>query len=144
MRASALGWVPIGPVAFHALMLARDRDTAAGAGLDRRSLRAARALLLVGGLREPAVILEPVHTWWGWSPVPGPGDGRSSTVTGGSVAAGLVLGWRAARSADERRRLSAVRLAIGVPLVVASATEVVLPHARHPSRSRASARSRSR
>ena len=29
MRISAFGWVPIGPVAFHALMLARDRDNAA-------------------------------------------------------------------------------------------------------------------
>jgi signal transduction histidine kinase len=127
MRISAIGWVPIGPIAFHALMLARDRDTAAVRAWIL-SLYAGSAALLVAAFTSPAVILEPLHTWWGWTPVPGPAMALQLVVTGGSVAAGLVLGWSAvAPAAEERRRLLAVRFAIGVPLVVASATDVVLP-----------------
>jgi signal transduction histidine kinase len=127
MRASALGWVPIGPVAFHALVLARDRDTAlvrAWVSL----LYAGSTLLLAAAFTSPAVIAGAFDSWWGWSPIPGPGMVLQYVVTGGSVAAGLVLGWRRGTlSADERRRLVAVRVAIGVPLVVASLTDVLLP-----------------
>jgi signal transduction histidine kinase len=126
MRSSALGWVPIGPIAFHALMLARDRDTnwvRSWTGL----LYAISGALLVTAFTSPVVILEPLRTWWGWTPVPGPGMALQLVVTGGSVAAGLVLGWSAVAPADERRRFVAVRFAIGVPLVVASVTDVVLP-----------------
>ncbi len=127
MRISALGWVPIGPVAFHALMLARDRDTTgvrAVVGL----LYAASGPLLVTSLYSPVIIDRALESWWGWSPVPGPGMLLQYLVTGGSVGAGLLLGWRRSEiGAEERRRLTAVRLAIGIPLVVASLTDVVLP-----------------
>jgi two-component system, NtrC family, sensor kinase len=127
MRLSAFGWVPIGPIAFQALMLARDRDTAlvrAWVGL----LYAFSGALLVAALGSPLVIENAVATWWGWSPVPGPVMVLQYGVTGGSVAAGLWLGWRRrGLSADEGRQLLAVRLAIGVPLVVASLTDVILP-----------------
>jgi signal transduction histidine kinase len=126
MRISALGWVPIGPVSFHALMLARDRDTTAVRAWIS-ALYAGSAALLVAAFTSPAVILEPLRTWWGWTPVPGPAMALQLVVTGGSVAAGLVLGWSAVAPAEERRRLLAVRFAIGVPLVVASLTDVVLP-----------------
>ena len=127
MRASAFGWVPLGPIAFHALILARDRDTA----LVRtwvRALYLGSAALLVTALVSPLVIAKPVETWWGWSPMPGPGMVLQYSVTGGSVAAGLLLGWRKRNlSADERRRLWSVRVAIGVPLALGSLSEVVLP-----------------
>ena len=127
MRASALGWVPIGPFAFHALMLARDRDTT----LVRawvRLLYFTSAVLLVAALTSSSVVREPLRAWWGWTPVPGPGMVLQYAVTGGSAMAGLVLGWRRrVLSAEERRRLAAVQLAIGAPLAVASLTDVVLP-----------------
>ena len=127
MRASALGWVPIGPVAFHALILARDLDTT----LVRawvRSLYVISALLLVSALTSSSVVTAPLQAWWGWTPVPGPGMVIQYAVTGGSALAGLLLGWRSRTlTAEERRRLAAVRLAIGAPLVVASLTEVALP-----------------
>ena len=125
MRASALGWVPIGPVAFHALMFARDRDTA----LVRvwvRVLYVISAVLLVAAFTSSSVVKAPLHAWWGWTPVPGPGMVLQYAVTCGSAAAGLLLGWRRL-GAEERRQLAAVRLAIGAPLVVASLTDVVLP-----------------
>ena len=127
MRLSALGWVPIGPVAFHALMLARDRDTA----LVRtwvRLLYAGSALLLVAAFTSPLVMREALRVWWGWTPVPGPLLVLQIAVSGGSVGAGLLLGWRRDEiGEEERRRLWAVRMAIGVPLVVATLTEVALP-----------------
>ena len=127
MRISALGWVPIGPVAFHALMLARDRDTA----LVRSWITAlylGSAALLVAAFTSPVMIQGAVHTWWGWTPVPGPAMTLQYLVTGGSVAAGLGLGWRGRQlPAEARPRLRAVHVAIGVPLVVASLTDVVLP-----------------
>jgi signal transduction histidine kinase len=127
MRISAIGWVPIGPVAFHALMLARDRDTAAVRAWIW-ALYAGSGALLAAAFTSPAVITEALRTWWGWTPVPGPAMALQYVVTGGSVAAGLILGWSSrARSAEEHRRLIAVRFAIGVPLLVASATDVVLP-----------------
>ena len=127
MRISALGWVPIGPVAFQALMLARDRDTR----LVRSwigALYAGSALLLAAAFTSPTVIQEATRTWWGWSPVPGPAMALQYVVTGGSVAAGLVLGWSSAPASGEARlRLLAVRFAIGVPLLVATLTDVALP-----------------
>jgi signal transduction histidine kinase len=127
MRVSALGWVPIGPVAFHALMVARDRDTR----LVRSAIRANYALsgaLLLLALTTPWMVAGAVRAWWGWSVVPGPLMAVQYAATGGSVGAGLLLGWiRDTLSPDERRRVVAVRIAIGVPLVVASVTDVILP-----------------
>jgi len=127
MRLSALGWVPIGPVALHALMVARDRDTPL-VRLAIRSVYAASTALLAVSFGTPWMITDAVRTWWGWSPLPGPAMTAQYVVTGGSVAVGLVLGWRRDDVAPvERRRLLGVRVAIGVPLVVASLTDVILP-----------------
>ena len=127
MRASALGWVPIGPVAFHALMVARDRDTR----LVRSAIVANYAvcgLLLVLALTTPWLVAGAVRTWWGWSVLPGPLMAVQYAITGGSVGAGLLLGWIGVTLApEERRRVTAVRVAIGVPLAVASLTDVILP-----------------
>jgi signal transduction histidine kinase len=127
MRLSALGWVPIGPVAFHALMVARDRD----ARLVRLAIRANYAVsgvLLILALTTPWMVAGAVRTWWGWSVVPGPAMLLQYIVTGGSVGAGLLLGWtRDTLAPEEWRRVTAVRVAIGVPLVVASVTDVILP-----------------
>jgi signal transduction histidine kinase len=127
MRASSLGWVPIGPVAFHALMLARDRDTE-WVRLWIRGLYVLSAPLLVAALVTPAMIAEAHRAWWGWTPVPGPLLAVQYTVTGGSVAAAMLLGWRRTKIGEaERWRLGAVRLAIGLPLAVGTITDVVLP-----------------
>ncbi len=127
MRASALGWVPIGPVALHALMVARDRDTRGIRVLIRADYGAAGALLVLA-FGSPWMIADAVRTWWGWTAVPGPAMVLQYGITGGSVAAGLALGWRQRVLApEERRRARAVRFAIGVPLVVASLTDVILP-----------------
>ncbi|MEN8182855.1 MAG: ATP-binding protein [Myxococcota bacterium] len=125
MRASALGWVPIGPVALQALMVARDRDTP----LVRSAIRvnyAVAALLLGVAFVSPWMIQDAVRTWWGWTAVPGPLMVLMFVMSGGSVAAGLLLGW-IRLLAPEQERVRAVRVAIGVPLVVASLTDVVLP-----------------
>jgi signal transduction histidine kinase len=127
MRISALGWVPIGPVAFQALLIARDRDSARVRNWTRLFYVLSGALLLTS-LVSPAMISGVEHAWWGWSPVPGPAMAVQYVLTAGSVSAGLVLGWRRSQIGDEeQRRLTAVRVAIGVPLVVASCTDVVLP-----------------
>jgi len=131
MRLSALGWVPIGPAAFHALMVARDRDTE----LVRSAIRANYAVsgvLMIVALATPWLVEDAVRTWWGWSVVPGPGMAVQYAITGGSVGAGLLLGWLGDTLApDERRRVVAVRIAIGVPLVITSLTDVILPVLGH-------------
>jgi signal transduction histidine kinase len=126
MRASALGWVPIGPVALHALMVARDRDTRA-VRIAIRLNYAVSALLLGVSLSSSWMIADAARTWWGWTAVPGPAMVVQFAVSGGSVAAGLLLGWVRLLDSTERTRAMAVRVAIGVPLVVASLTDVILP-----------------
>jgi signal transduction histidine kinase len=127
MRVSALGWVPIGPVAFHALMVARDRDTVL-VRLWIRALYLVSAGLLLAAFTGDLLIAGALRPWWGWSPVPGPLMLFQYVVTGGSVAAGLLLGWtRQAIAAEDQKRVLAVRVAIGVPLVVASLSDVLLP-----------------
>jgi signal transduction histidine kinase len=127
MRLSALGWVPLGPVAFHALVVARDRDTRLVQSW-LAVLYLGSAALLVAAFLSPAVIREAARPWWGWTPVPGPAMALQFVVTGGSVAAGLVLGWRGAGlPAESRPRVRAIHIAIGIPLVVASLTDVALP-----------------
>src|SRR5262245_5744646 len=127
MRLSALGWVPIGPVAFHALMVARDRDTTFVRSAIR-AVYAASGVLLMVAFTSRWMIADAVRTWWGWSPVPGPAMALQYVVTGGSVGSGLLLGWIGdSLSPEERQRVLAVRVAIGVPLVVASLTDVLLP-----------------
>jgi signal transduction histidine kinase len=109
MRASALGWVPLGPVALQALMVARDRDTR-GVRIAIGINYAVSAGLLVVAFVSP------------WTMV------LQYGVTGGSVAAGLALGWvHRVLAPEEQRRARAVRLAIGIPLIVASLTDVFLP-----------------
>jgi signal transduction histidine kinase len=127
MHVSALGWVPIGPAAFHALMVARDRDTRLVRSAIRINYAVSGALLLLA-LTTPWTISGALPTWWGWTVVPGPAMGVQYAITGGSVGAGLLLGWiRDTLAPEERRRVVAVRVAIGVPLVVASLTDVILP-----------------
>jgi hypothetical protein len=109
MRISAIGWVPIGPIAFHALMLARDRDTTAVRAWIW-SLYAGSAALLAAAFTSPAVITEALDTWWGWTPVPGPAMALS-TWTGSSVPP-VWLGWSSrALGRGARRPRSASRSA---------------------------------
>jgi signal transduction histidine kinase len=108
-------------------MVARDRDTR-GVRVAIWTNYAISAGLLVVAFVSPWMIADAVRTWWGWTAVPGPAMVLQYGVTGGSVAAGLALGWvHRVLAPEERRRARAVRLAIGVPLVVASLTDVVLP-----------------
>ncbi len=130
MRLSALGWAPLGPVAFHALVLARDRPLPRVHAL-LWVLYALSLGMLALGWSGPALMQEAQHAWWGWTPVPGQWLWAAYALTGGSAAAGLAL-WRqssARMTPNELERLPAVRLAIGVPLIVASITDVLLPGA---------------
>jgi len=127
MRASALGWVAIGPVALQALMVARDRDTH-GVRVAIGVNYAVSSILLGVAFVSPWMIADAHRTWWGWTAIPGPAMVLQYGVTGSSVAAGLLLGWRQhVLTPAERRRARAVRVAIGVPLVVASLSDVILP-----------------
>jgi signal transduction histidine kinase len=127
MRASSLGWVPIGPVAFHALTRARDRETE-WARFWVRALYLLSVPLLIVALATPAMLSGAHHAWWGWTPVAGPLLALQYAVTGSAVAAGMLLGWLPKKvSEEERWRIGAVRLAIGFPLAIGTVTDVVLP-----------------
>jgi signal transduction histidine kinase len=136
MRAAAIGWSPLGPLALLALAVARDED----GPVVRRWVNAAwiaQIGLLALTLATPWMVAGATRTWWGWSIVAGPALPLQYLVTGSCAMAGLLL-WRRKEHesgglaaepgpAPASARVSLVHLAIGVPVVVASFTDVLLP-----------------
>jgi len=137
VKASALGWVWIGPLALHLLHEATgDRSPAV-----RRVLPvlygASLGFLLVDWL-TPYLHRRVFPTAWGWAYDFGWAYPFFYVFTVSCIAWGLVLGWRALRHSAtpaEREQARWLTAAIFVPMVVASLTDGLLPLAGfHPPR----------
>ena len=129
VRLSSLGWVAIGPIALHLFFELT--------GQSQRRLRrvmptlyATSLLFFAIDLATPWMHEAVVRTSWGWGYRFGPAYLPFYLFTVSCLSAALVLGFREIRSstsAGERRQARWLMVGIGVPLVVASATDGLLP-----------------
>ena len=129
VRLSALGWVAIGPIGLH---LFRELCGHDGAALRRAQpvLYAASALFLAVDLATPWIHPAVVRTSWGWGYRLGPAYPVFYVFTVGCLGTALALGlrhFRASSSPSERSQARWLMVGIAVPLVVASATDGILP-----------------
>ena len=130
VKLSALGWVWIGPLALH-LMMELVGDSRPGRVTLVRALYAASALYFVIGLMTSAVHTGVVLTEWGWSYELGPLYPFFYVTTVSALGLGLSLAYRAYQSwpsEAERRQARGIAIGIMIPLVVASATDGLLPY----------------
>jgi PAS domain-containing protein len=127
MRASAAGWIFIGPTFLHLLArLAREPRVLPFV----RAAWFASALLLPLALATPLLIAGPVRTRWGWSYATGPLHPVYYGMTILCVGAALVLLRRSFGAGiweAERRQRPALLAGILLPLVLASLTDAFLP-----------------
>ncbi len=127
IRLAALGWVPLGPVALHALVIASSAMTARMRTL-LNLVYGVECVFLLLALATPLLVPDVVRTPWSWAPVPGPLLPVQYAITAGCGAAGLLLFARSRTRERERGPRSLVSAgAILLPLVVGSVTDVILP-----------------
>jgi signal transduction histidine kinase len=129
VKLSAFGWIWIGPTALRVFLAAsEDRSPRA-----RRLVRwgyAATSVLLVLEWTTGWLHTGVVRRSWGWAYEFGPLYLPFYVITIGSVGYGLLTGVRyvmRTASPGERSQARWVLVAIGIPLVVASLTDGILP-----------------
>jgi PAS domain S-box-containing protein len=133
VRLSSIGWIAIGPIALQLVF----ELTAEPRQQIRRTLPllyAISALFFAIDLLTPWMHEAVVRTSWGWGYRFGPAYPFYYLFTVSCLATALVLGFREIRRSDspgERRQARALMVGIGVPLVVASATDGLLPLLGH-------------
>jgi signal transduction histidine kinase len=132
VRLSSLGWFAFGPIALHLFI------ELTGQPPERRrlvpALYATSTAFLAIDLATPWMHASVVRTSWGWGYVFGPAYPFFYTFTVCCLGAALALGFRETRrstSEGERRQAFWMMFGIGVPLVVASATDGILPLLGH-------------
>ena len=129
VRLSSVGWVAIGPLALHLFAELTDGR----ADWLRRWLPALYALsatFFLIALATPWMHAAVVRTRWGWGYVFGPAYPPFFALTCCCLGAALVLGFRdfhATTSLGERAQVRWLMVGIGVPLVVASTSDGLLP-----------------
>ncbi len=129
VRASALGWVWLGPLTLQ-LFLGLGRDPAPGLRRAMPLLYAVCAGFLAVTWTTPWLYSAVERTSWGWGYRLGPAFPLFYAFAVGSIATALFLGWRAYRrsaSSSERARTRWLLAGVAVPLVVASASDALLP-----------------
>lgn len=129
VRISSIGWVAIGPTALHLFTdLTRSRSSRVYRLLPM--LYGVSALFLLIDLATPWMHVAVVRTSWGWGYRFGPAYPPFYLFTVACLAGAIALGLRdlAGEGAPGERRQARVLMAgIGVPLVVASITDGLLP-----------------
>jgi PAS domain S-box-containing protein len=129
VRLSSLGWVAIGPVALHLFLELTGRPWQRVQRV-LAPLYATSALFFAIGMATPWMHVAVVRTSWGWGYVFGPAYAPFYAFTVSCLGAALVLGAREVRasaSPAERGQARWLMVGIGVPLVVASLTDGLLP-----------------
>ena len=133
VRISSLGWIAIGPIALHLFFELTGQP-------QHRIWRVLPLLYAVSALFFAIAIATPwmheavVRTSWGWGYRFGPAYPFFYAFTVSCLASALMLGFREIRqsaSPGERRQARVLMVGIGVPLVVASATDGILPLLGH-------------
>ncbi len=129
VKASAFGWVWIGPLTVHLFL----ELTGRGMPLARRSLPylygVSGALLLASNF-TPWIFTGVERTSWGWALRLGTASVLFYVHTAGCLALALRAGaclYRGAASPAERSQVRWVSVGVFVPFVVASATDSLLP-----------------
>jgi PAS domain-containing protein len=130
VRASALGWVCIGPLTLH-LFLGLSGVAAPRTRRALPALYAVGALFLILDWTTPWMHPSVERTSWGWAYSLGPAYPAFYVFTMSSVAFALWLAFRAyRRSASPGERAQSIWVMIGLfsPLSIASMTDGVLPY----------------
>jgi PAS domain S-box-containing protein len=129
VRFSSIGWVAIGPAALQLFV----ELTGAQRSRVRRlfpPLYAISATFLLVDLATPWLHAGVVRTSWGWGYLFGPAYPVFYAFTVACLAAALAIGFRDMRRSGapgERSQARTLMVGIGIPLVVASATDGLLP-----------------
>jgi PAS domain S-box-containing protein len=129
VRLSSIGWVAIGPIALH-LFFELTGQPQHRVWRVLPVLYAISAAFFAIDLATPWMHEAVVRTSWGWGYRFGPAYLPFYLFTVSCLSAALVLGFREVRnstSQGERRQARWLMVGIGVPLVVASATDGLLP-----------------
>jgi signal transduction histidine kinase len=129
IRASAPGWIFLGPLVLHFFTV-----LAGDASIRTRRLlgalyAASAGFLALNGL-SPALIAEAIPAPWGWRALPGPAAIAFYAATMMGVLAAfplLVRRLREAGSASERRQRPWVVAGAATPICVTSLTDLILP-----------------
>jgi signal transduction histidine kinase len=129
MRASAPGWIFLGPLVLHLFATVAEET-------GRRTRRLLLALYAVSGALwlcsalGPTLIAGAVRTPWGWGQVPGPAFPAyfAASLVGATAAFPLLARrLRAASSSSERRQRPWIVAGVATPICVASLTDAILP-----------------
>jgi PAS domain S-box-containing protein len=130
IRASSLGWMPLGPLCVHLFIEISGQPSARL----RRAVPAMYAMLaacLALYLGTPWCVSGAVRLDWGWGIRFGPLFYFAMMPTAGCAVAALMVLWRRVFPADgprsERHQGYAAFAAIGIPFAVGVSTDAVLP-----------------
>jgi signal transduction histidine kinase len=128
VRLSSLGWVALGPFALHLFL----ELTGARAERTRRLLPllyGLSACFLAIAIATPWMHRAVVRTSWGWGYLFGPAYPPFYGFTVACLTAAMARGFRDLRSRApaERSQVRSLVVGIGVPMVVASVSDGILP-----------------
>jgi signal transduction histidine kinase len=129
VRLSSLGWVAIGPLGLH-LFVVLSGEPAHRYRRGLPALYALSALFFAIDLATPWIHPSVTRTSWGWGYALGPAYPPFYVFTVSCLGAALALGFRnvhVSPSRGERAQARWLMAGIGVPLVVASVTDGLLP-----------------
>ncbi len=135
LRISAPGWVAVGPVSMH-LFLAAERHESHALRSALPFAYAGAALFLLVEWTEPLFASGPwltegmTRVAWGWAYVPGPAYWLWYSFTVLTSSAGIfaaVMDLRAGASPAETRQTPWLGTGVGIPLLIGSTTDGLLP-----------------
>jgi signal transduction histidine kinase len=129
VRLSSIGWVAVGPAALHLFLELTGSQRSCLRRLFPYLYGVSAAFLLVA-LTTPWMHTAVVRTSWGWGYRFGPAYPVFYVFTVACLAAALAIGFRDVRRSSARGERSQARIlmvGIGMPLVVASLTDGLLP-----------------
>jgi signal transduction histidine kinase len=131
-RLSAIGWIPLGPLCLDAFLLTPGISGGRRPAVRRwvRGLYALAAAGVVLTWTTPWMLAGAERTSWGFGASPGPLFPIFYLATAGCIGVSIAVWMRGLRRTGDpgfRARGPFVTVAVAIPLLVTSATDVVLP-----------------